>query len=645
MSGSGCDVCGKPADGDLCEEHEGTPVLYHLDDSCGPDDIVEGRAYAGVVNGTVDYGAFVDINSSISGLVHESNLIESVEEGDEIKVRVDEIRENGDLNLIPVHMHDYNEAKVERDVERTPVEGLDEMVGDNVVVEGEVVQTRQTGGPTIFTLGDESGVVDCAAFVEAGVRAYPEVDTGDIVRIRGEVELRDGELQIEASELEKLEEEEREEVKERLEREIERRAEPPELNPLVESPLLDDLVPGLRNVAKALRKAVFMGRPIIVRHHADADGISSGAVVEKAVVELIRDSSDDPDAAYHLFKRMPSRAPFYEMEDVTRDLNHALKDVNRHGHRDPVILMLDNGSTEEDTPAYEIARSYGIPIYIVDHHSPDSEVDSLVEEHVNPYLVDGDYSLTSGMMCTELARLVNPDVEEGIMHVPAVSGKGDRSESELMNDYLDLALDMGYTEERILAIADALDYESFWLKYDDGRHLINHILDIETNDAHEELVPKLKERADKAFERQMDAALPHVDEEILDNGVHLYSINIEKYTHKFTFPGPGKTTGKIHDTKVKENDDPVVTIGYGPDFCVIRGHGVGIDIPRMVTELKEELRGAGVDGGGHLVVGSIKFVEGMRDDVLVELVNKIEEAPVDEEYGGEYSDDYYEFEA
>ena len=35
-----------------------------------------------------------------------------------------------------------------------------------------------------------------------------------------------------------------------------------------------------------------------------------------------------------------------------------------------------------------------------------------------------------------------------------------------------------------------------------------------------------------------------------------------------------------------------------------------MNIPQMVRELHDELIGAGVNGGGHLVVGSIKFVGG-----------------------------------
>jgi len=48
-----------------------------------------------------------------------------------------------------------------------------------------------------------------------------------------------------------------------------------------------------------------------------------------------------------------------------------------------------------------------------------------------------------------------------------------------------------------------------------------------------------------------------------------------------------------------------------------------MNIPQMVRELRNEIVGGGVNGGGHLVVGSIKFVEGMRTEVLEKLVAKI----------------------
>jgi RecJ-like exonuclease len=53
----------------------------------------------------------------------------------------------------------------------------------------------------------------------------------------------------------------------------------------------------------------------------------------------------------------------------------------------------------------------------------------------------------------------------------------------------------------------------------------------------------------------------------------------------------------------------------------------------MVEELKSEINGGGVSGGGHLVVGSIKFVSGMRVSVIEALVDKMARAEIDEELG------------
>jgi RecJ-like exonuclease len=54
-----------------------------------------------------------------------------------------------------------------------------------------------------------------------------------------------------------------------------------------------------------------------------------------------------------------------------------------------------------------------------------------------------------------------------------------------------------------------------------------------------------------------------------------------------------------------------------------------MNIPKMVRELREEIKAGGVNGGGHLVVGSIKFVGGMRKEVLAKLVEKIAACSVD----------------
>ncbi|MFC6826083.1 DHH family phosphoesterase [Halopelagius fulvigenes] len=614
------------------------PVVFDLAPNCTLDDADVNENYHAVVNGVVEYGIFVDISDEVSGLVHESNLDRTYEVGDRLIVSLDEVKENGDVAFSAVDPSDYRTVVVEHEHDITPIADLSS--GDAVHVEGVVAQIKQTGGPTIFRIVDQSGIVSAAAFEEAGVRAYPDVELGDAVRLGGSVENHEESLQLEVESLTKLDGDAAADVRDRIDDALEARAEPADVDPLVEWDAFEKLRDDLREVARLLRRTVLEGRPIRVRHHADGDGMCASVPVQLAVENFIAEVHDDPDAPRHLFKRLPSKAPFYEMEDVTRDLNFALEGRARHGQKLPLLLMLDNGSTEEDVPAYENLAHYDVPIAVVDHHHPDPEaVNPLLDAHVNPYLYDEDYRITTGMMCVELARMIDPSISDSLRHVPAVAGLSDRSKAEAMSDYVALAEEEGYDREQLLDVGEALDYAAHWLRYSDGQTIVNDVLNVGCDDEerHEELVEFLATRAERDVERQLEAAESHLEHERLNSGAHLYKIDLDEWAHRFTYPAPGKTTGKLHDRKVTELEEPVITIGYGPDFAVLRSDGVRLDIPRMVAELNEEVVGGGVSGGGHLVVGSIKFVKGMREEVIDSLVRKMADADIDEEISSQAS--------
>jgi RecJ-like exonuclease len=617
---------------DVGSSSDSRPVVYDLAPNCTLDEVDEGSYYHAVVNGVVDYGVFVDVSDVVSGLVHESNLDRSYGVGDRLVVRLDEIRDNGDVSFSVADLDTYRTETVDHEPTITTIADLE--TGESVTIEGEVAQIKQTAGPTVFRLIDQSGIVACAAFSEAGVRAYPEVELEDVVRVAGTVEEHDGAPQIEVDDVVRLSDEDATEARERIETALTERAAPHAVEPFVEWPAFDPIHEDLEEVARLLRRTVLEGRPIRVRHHADGDGMCAALPVQLALERFIERTHDDDGASRHLIKRLPSKAPFYEMEDVTRDLNFALEGRSRHGQKLPLLLMLDNGSTEEDVPAYRNLAHYDVPIAVVDHHHPDPEaVEPLLDAHVNPYLHGEDYRITTGMMCVELARMIDPSVTEELRHVPAVAGLSDRSKAEVMGDYVALAEREGYSREDLESIGEALDYAAHWLRYSDGQSLVNDVLDVGCDDEerHEELVAFLSERATRDVERQLDAAEPHVEHERLDNDAHLYRIDLDLFAHRFTYPAPGKTTGQLHDRKVKETGDPVITIGYGPDFAVLRSDGVRLDIPQMVAELNEEVVGGGVSGGGHLVVGSIKFVKGMRTEVIDSLVEKMADAAIDDE--------------
>jgi RecJ-like exonuclease len=609
-------------------------TVYDLADTCDFDHVEPGERYLATVNGIVEYGVFVDLSDEVSGLVHSSNLRESYEVGDELVVELDEVRDNGDVAFAEVTVEEYTVERVEP--ASNDVADLGDLVGESVTLAGAVVQIKQTGGPTVFQVRDATGIAPCTAFAEAGVRAHPDVELDDVVRVEGRAETRDDAVQVEVDALTVLEGEQAETVREEQSAALDEAATPHEVDPLVEWDGLEKLWDDLEAVATRLRRTVLEGRPIRMRHHADGDGICASVPLQVALERFVRETYEDPEAPQHLLKRLPSKAPYYEIEDVTRDLNFALEDRERHGQKLPLLLMLDNGSTEEDTPAFRNLAHYDIPIVVVDHHHPDPEaVEGLVDEHVNPYLHDEDYRITTGMLCVELARMIDPDITDEVRHVPAVAGLSDRSEADAMADYLELARAEGYDESELRDVGEALDYVTFWLRYDDGGQLVTDALNVDCDDEtrHRELVEFLAERAERDVERQLDVAMDHVEHERLDNDAHLYRIDVENHAHRFTYPAPGKTTGKIHDRKVAETGEPVITIGYGPDFAVLRSDGVRLDIPEMVEELEAEIEGGGVSGGGHLVVGSIKFVRGMRVSVIEALVDKMARAELDEELG------------
>jgi len=608
-------------------------IVHELAPGCAVEDIEEEKRYLATVNGVVEYGVFVDLSEHVSGLVHESNLESDPDVGDDLVVGLVEVRENGDLGFEEHTVEEYELSRVERG-ERAGAGELGGRIGENIYLEGEVVQTKQTGGPTVFQVRDGTGIVPCAAFEEAGVRAYPEVERGDVIRVTGRAGEHEGAVQVEVDDLVRLEGDEAEAVRRRVAEGLAERTEPADAEPLIDWPAFEPVREDLESVARRLREAVLEGRPIRIRHHADGDGMCAAVPVQLALKNFVAETHEDPDAPRHLLRRLPSKAPFYEMEDVTRDLNFALEDRERHGQKLPLLLMLDNGSTEEDTPAYRALGQYDIPVVVVDHHHPDPDaVAPLVEEHVNPYLHDEDYRITTGMMCVELARMIDPDITDELRHVPAVAGLADRSKADAMDDYVALADEEGYDRTALEDIGEALDYAAFRLRYDAGNGFVEDVLNVgcDDRDRHEELVEFLATRSERDVERQLEAGDPHVEHETLENDVDLFRLDVERYAHRFTYPAPGKTTGELHDRKVEEVGLPTITIGYGPDFAVLRSDGVRLDIPEMVAELTEEFPGAGVSGGGHLVVGSIKFVEGKREEVIDALVEKMADAEIDEE--------------
>ena len=255
--------------------------------------------------------------------------------------------------------------------------------------------------------------------------------------------------------------------------------------------------------------------------------------MDKAVVPLIEETNPSHDAKYYYFKRSPSKAPFYELEDVVKDLSFALEDRERHGQKLPLIVLLDNGSTEEDIVALMQAKIYDVEIVVIDHHYPgellsvnevDGEiydasvaVDEYVDVHVNPYLVGGDSQLTAGALAVEVAHIVNPKVEELIKHLPAIAALGDRAECGEVYQYLELAAQKNFTKEHLIKVAECIDFESYFLRFLNGRGIMDTILAVNNIDKHYTMIDALYKEYKKRVNTQLRAVLTNIEKTQFEN--------------------------------------------------------------------------------------------------------------------------------
>ncbi|KAF5086846.1 DHH family phosphoesterase [Methanobacterium aggregans] len=626
-----CKKCGKEIDsGDYCRDCEPKNKVYILSPACDIDDLEVGTDYKGKITRVENYGVFVSLSKKTYGLLRMRSPPFSV--GEELFVKIIEIkRKKGEVDLTTSSIKgNYELVTLKKNIARTKIGDITtKSMGKTVSLTGEIVQIQQTSGPTIFTVSDETSTTWAAAFNEPGVRVYPEIITGDIVEIMGEVSLHGGKIQIESESIEKVQGKEEAEMRKLINDALDERAEPEPTEFLIESPTLDKLRPKMMEAAKAIRRAVLDGRSILVRHHADADGICAGVAIEKAVVPILREANNDSDAEWHFFKRAPSKAPFYEIEDVVKDLSFSLEDMERHGQKLPLLVLLDNGSTEEDILAIMQVKIYGIEVVVIDHHFPGEvtdgkvAVDEYVDTHVNPYLVGGDSQITAGALAVEVAKMINPDVKERLIHFPGIAAVGDHARSTEAEAYIKLAEEKGYSPEDLDRVATCIDFEAFFLRFMNGRGIIDTILGLGDPDKHEKLIEALYNESQRRVETQMRAALPNLKTQELPNGLVFSVLDVEKFAHKFTYPAPGKTCGFVHDNLVQRygEERPIVTLAFGPDFSVIRATDAvnekfGFNLNNIVSKLAVEIPAAGIDGGGHECAGSLKFIEGLSKEVL-----------------------------
>ncbi|WP_299236656.1 OB-fold nucleic acid binding domain-containing protein [Natronomonas sp.] len=719
-----CIICGTSTDGPICDVHQ-EDVVFEFEGN-DPSQLTSGRFYRGTVDGYADFGVFINIGN-VTGLLHRSKLdrrLESLEweVGDDICVQVNNVRDNGDIDLDssirqsaedfrgrlvqtpdgdrlpdaaneategggtgngsgeadsgtassaartdadtgPVHDSDPDpdpepepdpnpapesgpsedagsdpaadetdpagsadtgtdthsdtdadadtataaEAETDADIGRVTVESLSDRVGETVRLEGRVASARQTSGPTVFELRDETGIVDCAAFVEAGVRAYPEVEADDVVRLDGEVRVRREEIQIETGSLVTLEGEALAAVESRMDAALDDRAGPERVEALADDPAIEDALEGIGAVATRIRRAVIESRPIVVRHDATADGYVAGAAIERAVLPLVEAEHNSADAVYHYFDRRPLEEGVYDMNDATKDVTRMLGDRERHDEKLPLFVFAAAGSTAASMDGLELLEIYDAPRVVLDGRPAD---DAVVAE-IDSLLAVADR--TAATVAATVAAAVNDDVRGDLAHLPAISYWADVPDA-----YAALASEAGVDAAAAKRLREAIALEAFYQSYEDKRQLVIDLL----FEKRTGLAEQVSEQFVTKLEAELDTAEPNAEERTID-GTTVTVLDTEAYTHTYDFP----PTRLLLDELSRRLDSAAV-VGLGTDEVHIRSD-VAFDLDAVGASVSAAVPAASVSNPGSREP-KLEFLAGEREavtDAVVEAVAEVVAAP------------------
>ncbi|ELZ25471.1 putative nuclease/nucleic acid binding OB-fold tRNA/helicase-type [Halosimplex carlsbadense 2-9-1] len=729
-----CIICGKSVDGRICDLHEEDVVFEFRGNQ--PDQLTVDRYYRGTVDGYAEFGVFVDVGDSVTGLLHRSELdqrLESLdwESGDTVFVQVQQVRDNGNVDLgwsirqaenefrgtlvddpdqgAPYLKEDESgnedaaaddesaadasddseetddtdeadtaatedadaaateDADVTTDDEsdeqaeptstadaaaaETPaatteadagsgdggtaaasggaaaavaeteneeatepnhvaIETLDDRVGETVRLEGVVESARQTSGPTVFEIRDETDSVECAAFKEAAVRAYPEIDTDDVVRLDGEVRERRGELQVETEALVKLEDDDRTTVEDRLADALTAQAEPDAVDPIVADETVEALTDDVRDVATAVRRAVLEERPVVVRHAATADGYVAGVALERATLPLVRDQHDQHDAVYHYFDRRPLEEGVYDMDDATKDATRMLEARERHDEKLPLFVFVAAGATRESLDGFELLDLYGAGRALVDDVAVDPEVDEAVDAAVAPDGTDAQET-TAATLAANVAAHVNDEVREDLRHLPAVSYWEDTPEA-----YADAASEAGYDADAAREVREAVALEAYYQSYEDKRELITDLLFGE-GDGPGGLAGHVSEQFREKLDTEIETAEANLDTQTLDDTT-VAVLDTDAFTHRYEFPPTALLLDELHR---RHRDDVSAVIGVSDDELHIRSDHA-IDVRDVADRAREWVPNAGLTAASARH-GKLEYIAGERSAVLDTVIDVV----------------------
>lgn len=381
----------------------------------------------------------------------------------------------------------------------------------------------------------------------------------------------------------------------------------------------------LFKAATVIRNAVVTKRPIIISHHADADGFSAGFLIEDALTSLIKNMHKDIRFLGDYLQRNPSRTPFYDIVDATKDVNFFMVKQERSRLSNPLLLILDNGSTSQDLLSIQKVKTFGFDVVVVDHHDPgelDKENESLICKetlaHVNPHLKGLGHGISASMLSYQLAAYID-NFNEPNAKLAAIGGVADKCEGEDIDFLIEKS---GSNRDDLAELALYVDFEIFQTKFNHAKSTLKEFM-TGSKELQSKIISLYKPLLEK-YEEETTLTVNHYLEEEKVGKFALFSLNGETTKQRgmyYALRNLAAIVNKKHSEVI-----PRVVFIYTDSILVIRADpaDLSFDVNVFIKQLQKDLPYAQVNGGGHNVAGSIKYVPAAKDEVLVKIKEYIQ---------------------
>lgn len=472
---------------------------------------------------------------------------------------------------------------------------------------------RTKDGLNIFTITDGDDDFKLVKFVP-GSAAFPEVNKGSIAFFSFGRQHYEGDLQGKLYEAKLASKQESDIFKSNLDLKKLEQYKPVNKNLLFDTPSFNAMKPKLVHVATLIRQAVIEHRPIVISHHNDTDGFTAGLLLEDAIKPLIEKNYPLVKFMTNFLNRYPSRTPFYDIIDATRDISIFLQNMERADTKPPLVLIVDNGSSPQDIMAIKKVKLFGADVAVIDHHDPqgiDENGESLVCKetvgHLNPHLVGVKENLSASLLCYELSNLIN-ELNPPNAHTALLGAVADRVEGAEVDILVDK---LGTTRDSYQELSSISDYEIFQTKSFLPTSALFEFLRgnklVELTNLYKDI---LKEESE-----QIKSTVMHYNN---SSKIGNYTVNFldgELTTLRGEYYQIGRLSGILNDSCEDSNS---ITCVYSNSFISFRARQDNplFDVNKLIPYLQEKLPHARISGGGHAVAGSVKTLPVAMPQVL-----------------------------